>query len=167
MKNIISILCMSVFLVSCSEEREVTTLQDRNGLMYQSNQEKPFNGTFVEYSVYGQEKKRAEENYKNGKKDGLSILWTRTGEKASEAIYKDGKQNGRETVWYKNGQKAAEGSYQDDKRNGLWTEWYTNGLKWKEGHYKNGKKDGLWTAWDEVGGIAKKETFNKASIAKE
>ena len=167
MKNFVSILCMLVFLVSCSQEREVTTLQDRNGLMFRSNEEKPFSGTFVEYSVYGQEKKRAEENYKNGKREGLSILWNRDGEKASEAIYRNGKQNGRETVWYNNRQKAAEGNYQDDKRNGLWAEWYTNGRKWKEGHYKKGKKDGPWTEWDEVGVIAKTETYKNGSLLKE
>ncbi len=166
MKTVVPILFVILFLVSCSEEREVTQLLNRNGLMFQSNQDKPFTGTFTEYSVFGQEKKRAEKDYKNGKLDGLSILWNRNGQKASEAYYKEGKQQGRETVWYKNGQKAAEGSYQQGKRNGLWTEWYTNGLKWKEGSYKIGKKDGLWTEWDESGSNAKQANYHNGTIAK-
>ena len=164
MKNIFSILCMVLFLLSCAEEHEVTQLQNRNGLMFQLNQEKPFSGTYVEYSVYGPETKRAEENYKNGKKDGLSILWKRDGQKASEGYYKDGKQNGRETVWYLNGQKASEGNYRDGRRNGSWKEWYTNGLKWKEGSHKDGKKDGLWTEWDEDGNNPKTKTYKNGSL---
>jgi len=131
---------MFFLLESCSEEHEITQLQNRNGLMYRSNQEKPFTGTYIEYSVYGQETKRAEENYKNGKKDGLSILWKRDGQKASEGYYKNGKQNGWETVWYLNGHKASEGNYKDGRRNGSWKEWYTNGLKWKEGATRTVKK---------------------------
>lgn len=167
MKNVFSTLCMLLFLMSCSEEQEVTHLQNRNGLMFQSNQEKPFTGTFVEYSVFGQDKKRAEKNYKNGKLDGLSILWNRNGQKGSEAYYKDGKQNGIENVWYLNGQKGSEGNYKNGKRDGLWTEWYTTGLKWKEGNYKQGKRVGLWTEWGEDGKIAIKKTYQNGLLVKE
>ena len=62
MKNVFSILCMVLLLASCSEkeEGEVIHLQERNGLMFESNREKPFTGKYIEYSVFGQEKKRAE-----------------------------------------------------------------------------------------------------------
>lgn len=160
------ILCLLVFLGACSEQKEITQLQDRNGLMFQSNRDKPFTGTFVEYSVFGQKKKRAEKNYKDGKLDGLSILWNRSGQKDSEAHYKNGQQNGLETVWYMNGQKASEGNYKDGKRHGLWNEWYTKGLKWKEGNYKQGKKDGAWTAWDENGKVDLKETYTNGVLVK-
>jgi len=168
MKNVFSILCMVLFLASCSEkeEGEVIHLQERNGLMFESNQEEPFTGKYIEYSVFGQEKKRAEKNYKDGKRDGFSTLWYESGQMQSKATYKGGKQNGIETVWYMNGQKGSEGNYTDGKRNGLWTKWYTNGPKWKVINYKAGKKDGLLTVWSDDGTITKKATYRNGSLIK-
>jgi antitoxin component YwqK of YwqJK toxin-antitoxin module len=166
MKNVFSILCLVLFLTSCSEkqEGEVIHLQERKGLMFESNQEKPFTGKYIEYSVFGQEKKRAEKNYKDGKRNGLSTLWYESGQMQSKANYTGGKQNGLETVWYMNGQKGAEGNYKDGKRDGLWMEWHTNGPKWKVINYKGGKEDGLWTEWSDEGTITKKATYKSGAL---
>ncbi|GEM_PF-1435889 len=168
MKNSLSALCILLSLLSCADEKkqQVTQLQDKKGLMYKANQAEPFTGTFTEYSVYGQEHKRAEKSFKDGKRDGVSILWNKNGEKSSQAYYKSGKQHGVETVWYLNGQKGSVGNYKDGKRNGLWTEWYTNGLKWKEGDYIDGKRDGIWTEWGEDGKSSKTKTYKNGTVIK-
>jgi hypothetical protein len=56
MKNIFYIVCLVFFLFSCADEREISYLQDRNGVMYQPNQEKPFTGKFGTYYENGQKK---------------------------------------------------------------------------------------------------------------
>lgn len=167
MKKTVSILCAMLFLTACSDgKQEITRLVERNGLMYQQNSNTPFTGTFTEYSVYGQDRKRAETSYKNGKKDGLYILWSQTGQIASQANFKDGVQNGTETIWYLNGVKGGEGEFADGKKHGPWTEWYTNGRKWKQGSYLNGAKDGVWTEWSEDGGSTTRTTYRNGKPVK-
>jgi len=53
MKNVFSILCLVLFVVSCSEEREVDFLQDRGGLKYEINEEEGFTGKYVVYKRNG------------------------------------------------------------------------------------------------------------------
>ena len=112
MKNVLSILCLVLFVVSCSEEREVDFLQDRGGLKYEINEEDGFTGKYVVY-------------------------WS-NGEKKREYHYEDGKRNGLFTEWRKNGQKEWEKHYKDGKNDGLWTSWNKNGNITETKTYKNG-----------------------------
>ena len=121
MKNISYIVCLALFLVSSIDAREVSQLEERNGLEYEPNQENPFTGKYVTYYDNGQ--KQEEGNFKDGKKDGL---WS---------------------WWGENGQKMSEGNYKDNKYDGLWTGWHENGQKKEVGNYKEGKIFGLLTAW--------------------
>ena len=57
--------------------------------------------------------KKYEANYKDGKLDGLWVVWHENGQKAVEANYKDGKEEGLETQWHENGQKGIEKNYKD------------------------------------------------------
>ena len=72
MKNIFYIVCLSFFLVSSIDAREVSQLEERNGLTYEPNKEKPFTGKYVTYFENG--KKEKEGNYKEGEVDGLCGL---------------------------------------------------------------------------------------------
>mgnify|MGYP001345757765 CR=1 FL=1 len=51
------------------------------------------------------------------------------GQKEAEENYKDGKRDGLWTEWYENGQKKLEDNYKDGEWHGLCTEWYDNGQK--------------------------------------
>ena len=100
--------------------------------------------------------------YKNGKKNGLSTHWHRSGKKRWEAYYIDdidsyesgekksesqswnGGRDGLATTWYKSGEKKSEVSWTNDTKDGSMTEWY-----------KNGKEHGVRTEWSEDG----KKTF--------
>jgi len=53
--------------------------------------------------------KKAEVNFKNGKRDGLYVGWHENGEKKAEKNYKNGKWDGLAVLWHENGQKRAEG----------------------------------------------------------
>ena len=60
-------------------------------------------------------KKRSEDNWKDGKRDGLFVQWNEVGQKEAEVNFKDGKEDGLALMWHENGQKKAEGNWKDDK----------------------------------------------------
>jgi len=93
------------------EKKEVTSLQDRDGIKYDVNSEIPYTGKYVSYYENGQ--KRGEKNYKNGELDGLH------------------------TKWYENGKKEFEGNWKGYKRVGLWICWNEEGNVTKTETYKN------------------------------
>ncbi len=67
MKNTILILISLLFLTGCmeeKEEKEVSYLQDRNGVKYEVNTYVGFTGKYVEYDEKGQ--KKFEEHFKVG-----------------------------------------------------------------------------------------------------
>lgn len=114
-----------------------TKLQDRNGLKYLPNEETTFTGRAEWFYENGQ--KFSEQNYKDGKRDGLYTSWHENGQKMEERTYKDGKADGLKTFWRMNGQKEQERNFKDGKDDGLWTEWYENGQKKSERNWKDNK----------------------------
>ena len=70
---------------------------------------------------------------------GPVTTWHENGQKSSEENYKDGKRDGLAKGWHENGQKSGEVTYKDGKEDGLWTSWYENGQKRYEINYKDGK----------------------------
>ena len=109
----------------------------------------PYTGKSINYYVNG--KKQSEGNYKDGKEDGLHLMWHEDGQKKSEENFKNGRLDGPSNQWYENGQKHMEGNYKDGKPDGLNLGWYENGKKQWEENYKDGKEDGLVVAWHENG----------------
>ena len=61
------------------------------------------------------------------------------GKKAGEANWKNGKRNGLTLEWYDNGQKYSEKNFQDGKVVGLFVTWHDNGQKMYEKNFKDGK----------------------------
>ena len=112
-------------------------LEFREGVVYLKGSDTPYTGKA--FALYENGQKRAEENFKDGKPDGLQIYWHENGQKDGEGNFKDGKMDGSWVYWYENGQKDGEGTYKDGKGDGLWTEWHENGQKSYEETYKDGK----------------------------
>ena len=141
MKNYLIILLLFL-IVGCS--KDLDTLQDRGGIYYEINSEKPFSGSVKEFDGSdGDRYVRRKGKIKNGKEDGLWTQWYENGQKSIEVTYKNGKENGLWIGWYKNGQKNNEGNFKDGKRDSLWTYWNESGQKEWELTYKDGKEDGL------------------------
>ena len=111
MKNSILILISLLFLTGVSEGKEVSYLQDRNGIKYEVNTDVGFTGKYVSYYKNGQ--KAYKGNFKDGKEEGLHISWHSNGQKWSEGSFKDGKEDGTRTKWNENGQKVSEKIYKD------------------------------------------------------
>ncbi len=149
MKKLILLITILAFSLNALSEKTVDYLQDRGGIRYEINAEKPFTGKLLKKYENGQ--KWSETNYKDGKKHGLQTYWHENGQKEFEGNYIDGKEHGLQTLWRENGQKEYRKNFKNGKRHGLDTEWYENGQKESETNYKDGKKHGLETEWYENG----------------
>jgi len=108
------ILFISLILITgCEKTIDFEKLQERNGVYYEVNSDKPFTGKVS--SKYDNGQKEREGNTREGKEDGL---WT---------------------WWYENGQKEKEGNTKEGKEDGLWTYWNENGNVTKTETYSNGE----------------------------
>ncbi len=88
MKNIYYIVCLVLFLASSINAREVSQLEERNGLMYERNKEEPYTGKHVIYYENG--KKKVEGNAKEEKEDGLWTYWDENGNVTKTETYSNG-----------------------------------------------------------------------------
>ena len=120
------------------------------------------NKTKVAYwapNSYGEKVKKSEENYKSGKKEGISIWWFINGNKQLECNYKDGKLNGTLKRWYLNGTPEREDNYVNDLLNGYSKTYYKEGSIESEVNYKNGLLDGSYKLYWTNGEIQAKGQY--------
>ena len=127
----------------------VEKLEEREGIIYLKGSDTPYTGKAFILEENGN--MMSEENFKNGKPEGLQLRWHANGQKKSEVNYKDGKEDGLAVGWYEGGQKQGAVTYKDGKYDGLMRLLYKNGQKKSEVNYKDGKEDGLAVAWYENG----------------
>jgi antitoxin component YwqK of YwqJK toxin-antitoxin module len=89
-KAILFALFVGLLMVGCGDITVgIEDLEYRNGVSYLLNEETPFTGRAESFYDNGQ--KKWEENYKDGKKDGLFISYKEDGAEDFRATYKDGK----------------------------------------------------------------------------
>ena len=111
MIRIVLHIAISIFFVSCGQEDGFTT--------HYADPDSKFN--------FGRTGKISEGNYKDGKREGHWVFYTRDGKEINwEANFRNGKKQGVITYWY-NGRKSSETSYKDDKPSGLSKHYYENG----------------------------------------
>ena len=161
--SLMLIIGFSLGFFGCSQETVVDSLQERDGLMYEGNQQEGFTGRFESYWDEEKTKKKAQANYVNGKIEGLETWWHKNGNKEREQNYINGKREGLETTWYENGRKVTI-NYKNGEEDGPRTWWYKNGNKESEGNYKNGEYDGVWTRWYENGQVKYKRIYKNGKI---
>ena len=121
-------------------------LQHRGRLTYIPNQDTPFTGIAVRFYPNGQ--RVWEENYKDGKLDGLQTIWYEGGQKKAEGNNKDGYPHGLWTQWYPDGQKKSESICKDGKVMSAKV-WKPNGEKCPVTNVKDG--NGVWVWYKEDG----------------
>jgi len=105
--------------------------------------------------------------WKDGKRNGVSIWWHENGNKSMEENYKNGKRDGLETEWFENGQKELEANYKGGKQDGLETGWYENGQKEYNGNWKDAQQDGLWVFYNEDGTEKNRITFKDGEVVRD
>ena len=104
MKVTLFALFVGLLMVGWGEETvDFSKLQDRNGVKYHKNEETPFTG--LAESFYENGEKKAEINWKDGKRDGLETEWYKNGQKEAEVTYQDGNIISC-LVWKPNGEKC-------------------------------------------------------------
>tara|TARA_B100000945_G_C20334304_1_gene574035 strand:+ start:51 stop:1157 length:1107 start_codon:yes stop_codon:yes gene_type:complete len=94
---------------------------NRDGIRYQKGSNAPYTGKlylFYEDGKYWDVSKRMrlESTFKNGKLNGLFVIWEMDGTKTYEAQYVNGKKDGLETSWYFSGAKRSEVTYVYEKK---------------------------------------------------
>lgn len=124
------------------------------------------NGLLVEYDRYSGEKVR-EEQFREGRREGLSVEWHYPGHKASQCTYHNDRIVGSRLHWNsKNGALSFQETYDANGDLAEVTAWYDNGQLEKRGRFKGvwpdvwggpqvaGRRDGRWTYWNQDGKVA-------------
>jgi len=114
MKNILLIAGLLFILGGCtSEKTNFGKLQDRSGLLYLVNENKPFTGNVISYA---------------------------NGHIEFEGRIENGLRVGTWVYYHANGQKKTEGTFKEGTKDGLWNSWKENGQQDVAENYKFGKK---------------------------
>lgn len=105
---------------------------------------------------YDDGRKRAEETFIDGKREGAWSEWSPNGIRCIEEVYLHGEENGTWSCWYENKKIAWTKEYTDNGKRYKFISWYEDsGEKESEGmciinerNCLDHKQDGLWTYWD-------------------
>jgi antitoxin component YwqK of YwqJK toxin-antitoxin module len=92
------------------------------------------NSTRTGYQVtwYENGQMKSAGDFNKGKPVGLHTLWFENGNKRAEINYKDGRRDGGFVFWHSNSQVKFQGSYSSGEVIGTWAKYYLNGQKYKE-----------------------------------
>lgn len=105
-----------LLMFSCSNKVvNFDQLQDRNGLFFLVNEEKPFSGEVVSY-ING--KLEFDGEIKNGLREGVWSYYYPSGQKKMSGLYTDGLKEGTWTYWKENGSQEFIELYKLGKRLG-------------------------------------------------
>lgn len=135
------------------------------GVIYYDNEKKAGEGKYININVkdsiwkfYGTDGAlMLEEKYKNGKKDGLSTKYYRTGSPVESVEYKDDVQHGIWTRYNPKGVKIEMAKYENGERNGYYVSYYPNMKVEIKGQYAGNLPTGKWEFYDVNGKL--KETI--------
>ena len=101
-KNLFLLIALLMLFACSSEKMNFNKLQDRNGLYYLVNEDKPYSGEIVSYN---NGKPEFEGQIENGLREGLWVYYYPSGQKKMEGSYKEGLKDGNWTTWLENGQQ--------------------------------------------------------------
>lgn len=97
------------------------------------------------------EKLIKEENYKNGKLNGVCKVFYPNGQEMEVKGWKDGKMDGPWIWYFEDGTPRLTSEHSNDKRTGEFTIFYNTGKVYIKGEYKNDFKHGKWYFYNEDG----------------
>ena len=152
-----------LFLITpnfCQENYNINSLIKNNGIFTEIGKNTPVEGKV--YKMIKDEKNHM--GYlKEGKKHGRWIEW-HPNKRRLEENYKNGVLDGSVSLFFKNGQKEWRYYYTKGTLNGNYTRWYKTGQKAIDGYFESGEETGTWFWWDKTGKIIKTQKFkNKNS----
>ena len=115
LRLLVLLVSLPLLLGGCGGEASVnlTELEVREGISYLKGSDAPYTGKVFELDGNGN--KQREGFYKDGRREGIMIVWYYNGQKMREGNFKDGELDGLFIRWHMNGEKRAEGSFKDGK----------------------------------------------------
>ncbi len=106
LRLLVLLVSLPLLLGGCGEKDggvNAKKLEVREGIRYRKGSDAPYTGKV--FNLYKSGKKESEANYKDGKSDGLVVVWHRNGQKVLELKYKDGKEvEGSYKYWNSKGE---------------------------------------------------------------
>jgi antitoxin component YwqK of YwqJK toxin-antitoxin module len=109
-------------------------------------------------------RKVAEEQFKAGLKNGISIKYYDTGELMEEADWVNGNQEGNHKIFYKEGEPYLQCKMSNNQRNGLCLILSKNGRMEMEANYKNNLRQGVWKYYNENGEFRYSLNYNEGEL---
>lgn len=135
------------------------------------------NGVLMSKGVYVNQKKEglwkfydnreiisSEQNFKNDKPHGKSIVYHFNGKVAKDVDFVNGLQQGPFIEYDPNGSKLIEGTYTDGNFDGLIKFYYSNGVVKNQGVYKHAVKNGKWIYYDNEGKVLVEEVYENGNM---
>jgi len=105
-----------------------TNFQSRYGLLYLKSSDVPFSGRILTIDTgENGEYVQSDEQWREGRKHGVSAKWFSNGIKMFERNYQDGKWHGTVTRWWPNGQKMYVRGYTNGVKHGKEITWRSDG----------------------------------------
>jgi len=100
-----------------------------------------------------------EQQYLNGKKDGIWRVYYPSGQLQKEGNMLNGLDEGLYREYYENGTLQYEYHYNAGKKVGKWLSWYADGTPYTERNFVNDELNGKVLVWDEKGKLAKEYDY--------
>jgi antitoxin component YwqK of YwqJK toxin-antitoxin module len=107
----------------------------------------------------------SKESYKNGKKDGLCIVYLPDGKLAEEINYKNGLPEGPYKKYFDGVILREKGQNVKGYLDGKITHYFPNGIEVATGYYLNGKKNGVWVYKNQDGTLKERELHINGRLA--
>ena len=142
-----------------------TTMYHENGIKFAEGVfvNKNKDGKWLYYNLSGV--LVMEENYNNGKKEGVSKTYSpKDGTLLEEINWQNDKKHGAYLNYYTTGSLRTKMYYNQDKMHGTFENYYENGKMKNKGVYAQDFRNGKWINFDEYGRELKIEYFDKGRL---
>lgn len=147
-------LALTLSLLAACSEQEITRaeVRDINGLAYKFGETDPFTGIVKGNRVVSgilAPYFNCDSHYSEGKLDGLTTCFGKTGAKEFEVSFAAGKRQGTEKGWYPSGEVAYEINWQADLKHGVQRSYdEKTGKLVSESHAIAGQAEGRERRWE-------------------
>ena len=136
----------------------------REGVTFDQNTDEPITGVVQTYYEHGQ--LATIENYKDGRRDGISeIFHYENGNWKRRENYKEGMRDGLQEKFYENGQLQIKENFIDGQKDGLREEFHSNGQLRSRESYMDGERTGFLEKYNGLGQLLSKQCFQKGRKA--
>ncbi len=108
---------------------------------------------------YGDGKRKAESNWKDGKRDGVRWVWSANGTLREEQFFAGDEPHGSAKKWNDKGMLIEELTFVSGQRHGPSTFWYDDGKPKEKAIYAIGKRHGVSRRWHGTGNVADEASY--------